>query len=85
MAAYRIEALGSRIVIRTDKEAILICKNLKTARRTIAEAERPATLSLHQIFARRADGPHSTAKDGGGPAGGAEIQRIVSWATPGGG
>lgn len=79
MAAYRIEALGSRIVIRTDKEAILICQNIKTARRTIADAERPSTLSLHQIFARRA------TIDGGGPTGGSDIEGLVSWAMPGGG
>lgn len=76
MAGYRIAALGSLFVISTDEQAILICQNLNTARRAIADAERPPHLSFGQILARRAADRPSIESESGG-----DVDGFVRWAA----
>jgi len=54
MAAYRIRRLGSRIVVGTEDEAILICSSLAVAWRAVADAERAPTIPTVQLLAQRA-------------------------------
>jgi hypothetical protein len=52
MATYRITELGSRIVVGTDDEAVLICASLEIAYQAVADAKLLETISAKQIFAR---------------------------------
>ena len=54
MATYRIRRLGSCIVVGTEHEAILTCKNLAVARRTVADAERAQRIPTLQLLAEHA-------------------------------
>ncbi len=45
MLAYRITEVDSRIVVGTEEEPILICTSLDVARRVVADALAPATIS----------------------------------------
>ena len=53
MAAYRIRELGSRIVVGTEQESILICKSIAMAEQVIADAKLLETASAKQLLARR--------------------------------
>ena len=53
MAAYRIQDLGSRIVVGTEQESILICKSVEVAKRVVADATLLETCSATQIFTRK--------------------------------
>lgn len=54
MAAYRIKTLGSRIVVGTEDEAVLICKNLDVARQAVADAENTQPTPTWRLLAQRA-------------------------------
>jgi DNA-binding XRE family transcriptional regulator len=54
MAAYRIKTLGSRIVVGTEDEAVLICKNLDVARQAVADAENAQPTPTWRLLAQRA-------------------------------
>jgi hypothetical protein len=49
MIVYRITKSNSGIVVGTDEEAILVCKNLKVARRAIADAHCLETQSAKRV------------------------------------
>ena len=55
MAAYRIKTLGSRIVVGTEDEAVLICKNLEVARQAVADAENAQMTPTWRLLAQRAN------------------------------
>jgi hypothetical protein len=48
MAAYRIIEIGSRVIVGTEQESILICTSLDMARRVIADALAPAIKPLRR-------------------------------------
>jgi len=52
--AYRIRTLGSRIVVGTEDEAILICKTLAVAEQAVADAEQAPTIPTLQLLAEHA-------------------------------
>jgi hypothetical protein len=54
MLAYRITETGSRIIVGTDEEAILVCSSLKMARQVVADARLLEILPARKIFERRA-------------------------------
>ena len=54
MAAYRITVHGTRVVVGTEHEAVLICKNLDVARRVVADAERVQRIPTLQLLAQHA-------------------------------
>ncbi|MBV9565916.1 MAG: hypothetical protein JOY90_36515 [Bradyrhizobium sp.] len=53
MATYRIRDLGSRIVVGTEREAVLICQSVAMAEQVVADAKLLETASAKQLFARR--------------------------------
>lgn len=54
MAAYRIRTMGSRFVVGTEDEAVLICASLDIAQRAVADAECSATVPTWQLLSQRA-------------------------------
>jgi hypothetical protein len=54
LATYRIRRVGSCIVVGTEHEAILTCKNLAVARRAVADAERTQRIPTLQLLAEHA-------------------------------
>jgi hypothetical protein len=57
MAAYRITQLGSRIIVGTEDEAVLVCTSLRVARQAVADAELLETLPAKQVFSREMPPP----------------------------
>jgi hypothetical protein len=52
MAAYRITQFGSRVIVGTEEEAVLVCTSLRVARQAVADAELLETYPARQVFSR---------------------------------
>jgi hypothetical protein len=74
MATYRITKLGSRAVVGTDEEPLLICASLEVAHRVVADARLLETLPAKLVFFRRAMRP----AEGGDRAARAELRATGS-------